>query len=227
MKKTIITFIALLLTSSIIYAQNCDAYIPTEKGKVLMYKTTNKKGKVQSYHSQELIAKTNKNGGVEFQIHHINFDEKKTKVNEDTMIFICKNNVFYIDMSSYLNEEQLKSFDESQIEITFDNIGYPTNLKPGVEMEDGYVEAKINAGMPLTFRTDIQDRRVEANEKITTEAGTFETLKVSEKVFSKVSFATIKMSSVSWISKNIGTVRSEVYDKKGGLMSVSELIEIK
>lgn len=227
MKKTIITFITLIAASTFIFAQNCEAYIPTDKGKVFMYKSSDKKGKVQNYYSQELISKKNKDGGIEFQIHHISYDENKEKVKEDTMIFICKDNVFYVDMSSYINEDQLKAYDESQIEITFDNIGYPANLKPGTELKDGYVEAKINVGVPISFRTDIKDRRVEAKEKITTEAGSFETLKISEKLTSKVGFVNIKMSSISWICKNIGNIKSETYDKKGKLVTVTELIEIK
>ena len=224
MKYTISAFLFILITISGINAQDCDAYIPTKVGSTHMYVTKNKKDKVQSYHSQELLSKTNTEGGVEFQVLHVNYDDKKEILSQDTLEFFCKGNMFYIDMTSYLNEEQLSAYEDSEIEISFENIGYPSDLKTGTVLEDGYVQAVVNMGMPMTFKTDITDRKVVGKETITTEAGSFETFKVSETIISKLGFVNVKMSSISWIKLNVGNVRSESYDKKGNLISYTELI---
>ncbi len=227
MKQKFIFAFAILFLSAGLSAQNCEAYIPTEKGIKQTFKTSNKKGKVQSYHSQELISKYEEDGGTKFEILHTNYDENKEVVSQDTMEFLCKDNMFFIDMGGYLNKEQMGAYDESQIEVSFENIGYPANLKPGTTLNDGYVQADINVGMTLTFKTDITNRKAVASEDITTEAGTFKTIKVSEDISSKIGFITVKLSTVSWIKMNVGNIRTENYDKKGNLSSVTELISIE
>ncbi len=226
MKNRVLIVLAVLFISTGLFAQNCEAYIPTETGVKHTFKTSNKKGKVQSYHSQELLSKKNEDGGTKFEILHTNYDDKKEVVGQDTLEFICKDNMFFIDMGSYLNEEQMGAYDESQIEVTFDNIGYPANLKPGSTLKDGYVQADINVGMTLTFKTEIKNRKAVAYEDITTDAGTFKTIKVTEDLSSKIGFIKVNLSTISWVKMNVGNIRSETYDKKGNLSSVTELISI-
>jgi len=209
-------------------AQNCEAYIPTKEGQMLMFRTMNKKGKVQTYYSQELLSKKDKDGGTAYEIIQTTYNTNKNKdvLKKDTLEFFCKNNTFYIDMHSFLNEDQLKSYDESQITMDFKNIAYPTNLKPGMTLEDGYIEATINAGFPIVFRTDITNRKAETYETVTTLAGTFKTIKITEDVTSKIGFMTIKMHSINWVKMNIGNIKSESYDKNNKLISTTELISI-
>lgn len=227
MKKSIIISFLTLFLANIALAQDCEAYIPIETGKKYMFVSKNKKGKIQSYHSQELLRSYDKDGGVNFEILHINYDKKKEVIQEDTLVFMCKDNQFIIDMSRYLNEQQLSAYDESDITITFENLSYPSGLKPGTELKDGYVQAEINAGVPMTFKTEIKNRKVEAFEEIITEAGSFKTLRVSEDMISQMSFMNITMSSRSWIKMNVGTIKTESYDKNGNLLSVTELISIE
>lgn len=153
-----------------------------------MFQTSNKKGKVQSYYSQELLSKKNHNGGTAFEIIQTSYDtgKKREVISKDTLEFFCKDNAFYIDMNSFLNKEQMKSYDESQITMTFKNISYPFNLKPGMTLDDGFVEAEINAGIPIFFRTDVTNRKAEAYETVTTPAGTFNTIKISENITAKI-----------------------------------------
>ncbi len=227
------TLFSIIFISSLIFtslnAQNCEAYIPTKVGQKLMFQTSNKKGKVQSYYSQELFSKKDKDGGTAFKIIQTSYDTSKKReiTNQDTLEFFCKDNTFYIDMSTFLNEEQMKAYDESQITTDYKNIGYPVNLKPGMTLEDGYVEATINAGVPIVFRTDITNRNAEAYETVTTTAGTFKTIKVSQDLKAKFAFMNLKMHTVTWVKSNIGNIKSETYDKNDKLISVTELISIE
>ncbi|MBL4560545.1 MAG: hypothetical protein JKX79_06125 [Labilibaculum sp.] len=74
--------------------------------------------------------------------------------------------------------------------------------------------------------TNIVNRKVEAHENITTPAGTFKCCKISEDVKSKMGFVNVQLHNVTWIVKDIGTIRRESYNKKGKLSSTSELIKI-
>ena len=227
MKNTIISLLFVSAFSFNISAQECEAYIPTQQGKKYTYVMKNKKGKIQSYYSQELLKKKNEEGGIKFEILHISYDQKKEITNTDTLEFLCKGDVFYIDMTRYLNEEQMNAYEDAEITVTYDNLGYPLGLQPGTQLEDGYVQAVINAGMPITFRTEIVNRKVESYENIDTEAGTFKTLKISEELVSKMGFVNMNMKSVIWIKTDIGNVKSETYDKRGNLVSYAELISIE
>jgi len=227
MKSKILIAFIFLMSSTIAFAQDCEAYIPTKMNQKLTYKNLDKKGKILSFNSQELISKNNIDGGVEFAVHSVRYDDKKKKTDEDTVKFYCKDNTFYVDMNAYLNKEQLKSYDETQIEINFSEMGYPKNLTVGTTLEDGFVEAVINAGITLTFRTDITDRKVLALEDVTTEAGTFKAFKISQNIVSNLGFMSIKMTGISWIKLNVGDIKSEVYDSKGNLVSSNVLISIE
>ncbi|NPA44223.1 MAG: hypothetical protein GXO49_01685 [Chlorobi bacterium] len=224
-QKIILSLIAILFASNI-YSQGCEAYIPTKLGEKLTYKTSNKKGKVESYYSDKLLSIKEEDGATKYAVLRENFDKKKNLTNADTVFFYCKGSSFYIDMSSYLNNEEMSKYDESMIQLEVKNIGYPTNMKPGMNLEDGYINANISAGfMPIVFRTDVINRKVVASESVTTEAGTFQTLKITQDLKIKIAFVKVDASSITWVKKGIGTIKTETYDKKGGLMSSTELVK--
>ena len=82
--------------------------------------------------------------------------KKKNLTNTDTIFYYCKGNSFYIDMSSYLSSEEMAKYDESLVQLDTENIGYPAGMKPGMTLDDGYINADIQAGyIPIVFRTDV------------------------------------------------------------------------
>ncbi len=224
-RKITITFISIFIVSSL-FSQNCETYIPTKIGEKLTYKTSNKKGKVQSYYSQQLLSTKNEDGALKYEVLRTNYDKKKVLTNQDTVYFYCKENSFYIDMSSYLGNEEMAKYDESMIQFDVENIGYPTNMKPGMTLEDGYINANISSGfVPIVFRTDVINRKVVSSEQITTEAGTFKTLKITEDLKMQIAFVKVNMSAITWVKKGIGNIKSETYDKNGKLLNSSELVK--
>ncbi|MCB0580266.1 MAG: hypothetical protein KDD10_13265, partial [Phaeodactylibacter sp.] len=68
--------------------------------------------------------------------------------------------------------------------------------------------------------------KVEAFEAVTTPAGTFECVKITEDVDSKMAFVNTTGKNKSWYAKNIGLVRQEVFDEKGKLLVRQELVKI-
>ena len=78
----------------------------------------------------------------------------------------------------------------------------------------------------MNMSVRISNRKVEAQEDITTPAGTFKCFKITYDVDSKVIFKT-QGKGVEWISQQVGTVRTESHDSKGKMLSYSLLSEIK
>ena len=66
------------------------------------------------------------------------------------------------------------------------------------------------------------DRKVEKREDITTSAGTFNCIVISQTISTKM-MVRIKASSKECYAENVGMVRSESYNKKGKLLGYSEL----
>jgi hypothetical protein len=228
MKKYIISVFLLLFAFSSLKAQDCSSYVVTQEGKTAEYANKDKKGKIQSYHSQELISKTESDGVFRYQVLQISKDDKKEELSRDTLQFECRNGTFYVDMSRFIDENQTEAYEESQISVDFKDIGYPSSMEAGMQLEDGSVILTIDLGMAtITNETKIINRKVEARESVSTPAGTFDCLKISQDVENKIGFATIKIRTVSWISEDVGTVKSESYDKKDRLTGTTELVSFK
>ena len=77
--------------------------------------------------------------------------------------------------------------------------------------------------MALTFT--ILDRKVDAIEKISTDAGSFECVKITSHIEFKMMIS-MKMTVTEWYSKDVGLVKSETYNKKGKLQASTVLTKI-
>ena len=80
--------------------------------------------------------------------------------------------------------------------------------------------------MPMTIDIRVKDRKVMAEESISSDAGTFDAFKVSSITEIKM-MGTREMKNVEWIAKNVGMVRSETYDKNGKLKYYSVLTDFQ
>lgn len=227
MKNLVILSVLIAFFSSNVISQDCTVYIPSEVGTELHYQMTNAKGKIQGIYSQKMISIKNNGGETIYEILQTHRDPKDSEkiIIQDTISFRCKDNVFYIDMEKYLNQKQMEGFKGMEVKITTDDLIYPPNLSPGMTLKDGSISLEIGSGL-MNMTTNIINRKVEAHENITTPAGTFKCYKISEDVKSKMGFIKVQMHNVAWIVKDIGNIRSESYNKKGKLDTVTELVKI-
>jgi hypothetical protein len=106
------------------------------------------------------------------------------------------------------------------MEITMDatDLDYPANLQRRPGTYDGNVVSKLTPGMSmLNMVIKIYDRKVVAQEDVTTPAGTFKCYKMTSTIETKTMFSMVAKST-EWIALKVGIVRSETYDKNGKLM---------
>lgn len=229
MKKIFYLFLILFFTYEILPAQECTIYIPNTIGTELHYEMTNHKGKVLGSYTQKLLSIKNKGGETIYSMLQTTMDaNSKDKIfMSDTITFRCKGNEFYIDMEKYLNQKQMEAFQNMEVKVTTEDLIYPPNLKPGQTLKDGSITISIEGGvMNMNMTTNIVNRKVEAHESIETPAGNFKCYKLSEDVLSKTGFVNVTLHNVMWLSKDIGTVRSESYNKKGKLTGITQLVKI-
>lgn len=229
MKRISSLLLTLIISTIFVFSQDCNLYIPGTVGTELHYQMTNHKGKIQGKYIHKMISKKESDGQTTFEMLQTFMDPKSpdTILMQDTIRFRCKDNVFYIDMDKYLNQDQMKAFEGMEVKVVSEDLMYPPKLSPGMKLKDGSIRIDIVGGiMKMSMTTNITNRKVEAHETISTPAGDFKCYKVSEDIQSKMAFVKTKIYSVAWIAKDIGTIRSESYNKKGKLDGITELMKI-
>lgn len=132
----------------------------------------------------------------------------------------CQNGKYYLNLENMFS--QLTSQYEAQgMKISLDDgvAVIPNDLAVGDKLDDVTMKMKISsAAYNMEMDITIFDRKVTGKETKTTPAGTFECMILSQKTTVKMgTMMTVTTSSKEWLSKGIGSVRTENYDKKGKL----------
>lgn len=209
-------------------AQDCVFYCPVKEGTITETKHYNAKDKLQSTDKQTILSKTVNGSDVAVTVKSESYDEKDKLQYSKNLTFECKNGIFYFDMQNMLDPQAMSGYKDMQVKITAKNLEMPQKLVPGTTMADGNMQVQLsNQGMTLMNMTvNVTNRKIEASEKITTPAGTFDCYKITYDVETKMMFK-VQSKGVEWIAKEVGVVRSESYDSKGKLMGYSVLSAIK
>lgn len=225
MKKSTL-LLSLLITFSAIHAQDCKVYLPHEKGTKLELTSYDKKGNEEGKVLQELTAVEEKDDGTHFTMHQKSIDAKGKLIFETDAKYKCIDNTFYLDMNSFVNKEQMKAYEDMDVKVEMDEIDIPSSYTVGQMLKDGMIKVNISSDSPvnLSFTIELKNRKVEAEEDVTTKAGTFKCVKISQDIVTK-SFMSITMQSIEWYADGVGAVKTETY-KKGKLLGYTELTAI-
>lgn len=212
--------LVLLITASSFTDDLCKSFYPMEKGKKFELTHFNPKDKVESRVKYEVVDKSESGDVVSATIRMTGFDKKDEQVFDGDYKVYCENGVFKVDIKSMLNAaqlEQLESMEEMDVSIESEDLEMPSRMSAGDELKDGKINISVTAqggGMALmNMTTQITDRKVVSEEKMTTPAGTFDCVVISSVVQSKTGFISISYDSKEWYAENVGLVRSETYRK--------------
>jgi len=210
------------------YAQDCDPYFPMEKGAYREMKSYDKKEKLTGTVKQRVVDIEDIDGGKKITVEVQSYDQKDELLFFDDLTMTCQGGKFTVDMKNYLNYEMMKGLEGIQVNIDATDLAMPTELEPGMELPDGHIHVLAsNMGIPMiNMEVTIYDRKVEGQEQVTRPAGTFDCYKISYMTEVKT-FGKYVLRSVEWTAKDIGTVRSESYDKKDNLSGYTVLTELK
>ncbi len=210
------------------FSQDCVFYCPVKEGTITETKHYNAKDKIQSTDKQTILSKKVTGNDVAVTIKAESYDDKDKLLANRDLTFECKNGVFYFDMKNLIDPQTMSAYKDMEVKMTATNLDMPSALSVGKTLGDGNVQMSVsNQGMTLMNMTiNISNRKVEAIEKITTPAGTFDCFKISYDVETKMMFK-MQTKGVDWIAKEVGAIRSETYDSKGKLTGYTVLTSIK
>ncbi len=228
MKKiSLLILSAILMLSFNTRHQDCDTYYPLQKGMRWVTNNYNAKGKLQSSSEVKVIDEVNTDNGTAYTILSRPVNDKKDTTSL-TFTYSCEDNILKMDMNRLIPQKTMNGLNESmEVKIDQDELEFPSTIDIGSTLKDANINlTAYTSGIKIMdLKIKIYDRKVEKAESITTDAGTFDCLKLTYKTDLNMGFMNMTTSSIDWVSKSVGIVRSEQYDKKGKLSSYSELAE--
>jgi hypothetical protein len=217
MKKIIILFLFGFILYPFLSAQKCEFYYPQNKGVELVYKNYDKKGKLTGTSSQKVTDYKETSTGAEATIVVKTTDDKGKTSPESKLNVKCEAGVFYFDMKGYLNQDP-NAYQGMEVKMDALNLEMPSSLKAGDKLKDGWVKMDVSSGgmKIMSMEVDITDRTVEGKENVTTPAGTFDCLKISQKATTKMGMK-IESKTTQWMCSGTGMIKTETYSSDGKL----------
>lgn len=212
-------FITVVLITGLIpatgRAQN--PFFPNKEGIILTYVNMDKKGKPTDY-VRYTITKVAGTDALNFEVTYDTeaLDKKQEVLFKMPVEIQIKDGAVYFDPSSSMGKMM------EGVTVTGEGTIVPANLEEGMTLDDSSVTVKM--GSLTVVSSKITKTKVVAKEELTTPAGTFECYKVQSKVNGKAMGFKSENTVYTWYARNIGTVRTETYDKKNKPVSSGELI---
>ena len=216
---------SIFLSSDVAGQSGCEsAYMPFKQD--VFYELTNydKKGKVTGINRHTISEVEPTSSGYKAVVSVDILDEKEKELSKTSFAFECDGEVVRLDMSAMMDPSVNESLQGMEVELSGDALQIPSKLSPGMELPDAELEITAKSGgvKIMTIRQLVTDRKVEGTETITTPAGTFECIKMTQTTEMKM-LVKKKFKTVSWYALGVGMVKSETYDKKGKKQSSTVL----
>lgn len=221
MKKLVVLLVSVLI-NAVSFAQ-CNQYYKLKEGTSWTITSYNAKGKLEGKMVQKIVEYQETSSGFEAEMQMIFTDSKGEEAMNNTTTLICKDGVVHFDVKDLVPQAQMEAMQNFDISVEGDGMEIPDNLTTGQQLKDAHVVMHIDASpMKMTFKIDVVDRKVLAEENLHTPAGDFDCFKLSQKTAVKT-MGTVETKSIEWYAKEVGMVKSESYNKKGKMMGYSIL----
>ena len=196
-----------------------------QEGVTLEYTHYNKKGKVEMVNTQKVTGISHVADTLVATITTKMVNEKGKEMYQGGFPMKCHAGTIYMDMRSMAPPQQASGqSDDMKVQIRSTDQVYPADMKVGQSLPDAEMEMTMSLGALQIMSTQyfIKNRKVEAEESVTTAAGTYKCLKISYDFEYKL-MGTRTNHTVQWYAGSVGMVKSISYDKKGEEESRMEL----
>ncbi|HZH87025.1 MAG TPA: hypothetical protein VFD77_06900 [Brumimicrobium sp.] len=226
--KAFVSILFIFVFQLSVISQECMSSEYLKKGTQWEVSNFDKKGKLSSTTKYDVLNASHSGGKSSWEIKVAVFDKKDEALNEGATEIICENGIYKMDMGQMIPSETMQSIQSMEVEMEGTTINFPTSKDVNTKLEDAEITitAATSGMIIMNMKLTITERKIEGLESITTEAGTFECLKITEKSQIENKMFNRTYTTVSWFLPGFGVVRSESYDHKDKLMGSSELSAI-
>jgi len=210
------------------FAQDCSQYYNELENAQLVYKNFDKKDKLTGTSVQKIKQVTKDATAVKVLIESEYFDNKGNSQGSTELHVKCEGGILFLDMKSYLNQQSMEGYKDMEMNIEGGTLEMPSKPKEGEILKGGDLKITfLSNGTPImTMAVSITNRKVEAIQDVTTEAGTFKCYKISYDISTKMMFS-VKGKGVEYYNDEVGVVRTESYSTAGDLLGYMVLASIK
>ncbi|MBB6328246.1 hypothetical protein FHS59_003889 [Algoriphagus iocasae] len=209
-----------------------------QPGTEIISKDFNKTGQETSAQTIRVLNVRQENG---FSVAEVEGTGRSLPTGAETQVkfsYRCDGNNLYFDMAS-MYRTQAKAKDST---FQSEEFILPLQLKVGENLPDIVSTVRSEqGGKPRSMTITLSNRKVTAQESVTTEAGTWDAFKITndlkidmelpgmdanmKEMIAKMQAET-KLSSITWFAPAIGIVKSETY-KNGELESGNRIVGIR
>ena len=222
--KSFLISLFIIASQLAVFAQDCMTSEYLKKGTKWEVTNQDKKGKTTGIVKYEVLNSSQTGGQYIWEIKVATFDKKGEPLNEGSSEIICENGIYKMDMSQMMPPETMQSLKDLEVEIESTTINFPRGEDVETQLEDAYIVIATSAAMGLMdMKMTISNRKIEGIETITTEAGTFKCLKITQDNKIENKMMSRKYRTVSWFLPGFGVIKTESYDQKENLMGTSTL----
>jgi len=218
--STTILFVLLSIVFLDAKAQNadCNGYFAYKQGTKFELTCYDKKDKVSTQLKYEVKKNVSSASKTSVFFYNETLDDKGELLAKGDYSVECRDGQIYADVRNISSFAAPKTADV-EMSFTGDKIIYPHNLKQGQKLADANMQIKggmKDVGLNLmNMNISLTNRNVEGFESVTTPAGTFDCVKISYDTDVKGGLLKFSGKTTEYLSKGIGLVKSESFDKKG------------
>ena len=201
-----------------------DSYCPSKVGMTLTYAHTSYGAYGGTTYSTQTVKDVKSSGNnMTVTLATSTLDKNRKPGSSHTHKQTVKNGVMVMDPNQMMAELQ----SGSAMDFKGEPIELPNDIKPGQSFKIPEINMTTDVGAEKVKGVMKFEGKCVAIEDVKVPAGTFKCRKISLKATATAMGMTTVMTSVMWEAPNIGHVKSEHHHDKIGLLSRSELVEIK
>lgn len=222
--KKITAFVCSVLAWSAVptAAQDCSGYYYAIPGTSVELSVFDRKGNPSGRSTYQVKDVKKTANSLDALVSSTVYDGKGKEVAAARDIRIqCQNGAYQMDMKNFVMPETMSAFKNTEVNFSGSMLEYPASLRVGATLGDAQLQMDP-VSMPMMKTTlTLSNRKVIAQESVTTPAGTFDCYKITYDANVK-SLIGINYQVTEWFKPGFGVVRTENY-RNGKLMGSTVL----
>ncbi|MBC3540269.1 hypothetical protein ACFSC6_01290 [Rufibacter sediminis] len=226
--------VVVLLASGVVpratYAQNCQHPLGLAKNTEFVFQVTDKGRNKGTLNNKVVQQSIDKDGMYVTTFKSARRSEKNRPETSDEYHIRCSGDTLYLDAMLLLREQALKAFEGKDFDYAPVDIAYPQQMQVGQKLPDGKLGVKVRSSTVNITEISMvaTDRKVEALEKVTTPAGTFDAYKITYNYVVELDAMGMALRDVfkveEYFSLEHGLIKAQFMNKRGKKAKGLELI---